>query len=426
MYGANYRAGYLNGWLDEFRFSKGIARWTSNFTPPTGAYAGEYTLAVNVVGDGTVTKNPDQPTYSEGTSITLTAVNGSQTFHAWSGDLTGNTNPTNILMDGNKSVTATFITPGSWLQGWSYRKVVTLSRASGAVTNYQMKLLVGESSGAVSYDVHCNGHVQANFDDLRFTTSDGTTVLDYWIESITGTTPNQLATVWIKFDSIGTDPTTFYMYYGKADAPAVSNGTNTFIVFDDFERGNDGDEVGGIWTEVEGTIEISTTQKWRGTRSMRLKGLGGTIYPRGNCGVTASDNISIMFRTRKESGQTTWLQHGDGTNVCCISFNNTNKVLVHDGAAWHDTGITWAADTWYLVELNNFRWASALMDLYFSTGSHLNTDISYGASDVRWNNKVLFTGASTSGYDQWIDNFIVRNWRSTEPAWGSWGAEQTN
>ncbi|MEK6714818.1 MAG: LamG-like jellyroll fold domain-containing protein, partial [Candidatus Omnitrophota bacterium] len=30
---------YLNGWLDEFRVSKGIARWTSNFTPPVSEYA---------------------------------------------------------------------------------------------------------------------------------------------------------------------------------------------------------------------------------------------------------------------------------------------------------------------------------------------------------------------------------------------------
>ena len=29
---------FLNGWLDEFRISKGIARWTGNFTPPTGEY----------------------------------------------------------------------------------------------------------------------------------------------------------------------------------------------------------------------------------------------------------------------------------------------------------------------------------------------------------------------------------------------------
>jgi hypothetical protein len=30
---------FFNGWLDEFRVSKGIARWTSNFTPPTQEYA---------------------------------------------------------------------------------------------------------------------------------------------------------------------------------------------------------------------------------------------------------------------------------------------------------------------------------------------------------------------------------------------------
>lgn len=29
---------YYNGRIDEFRFSKGTARWTANFTPPTSAY----------------------------------------------------------------------------------------------------------------------------------------------------------------------------------------------------------------------------------------------------------------------------------------------------------------------------------------------------------------------------------------------------
>jgi hypothetical protein len=30
--------GYFFGWIDEVRISKGIARWTTTFTPPTGAY----------------------------------------------------------------------------------------------------------------------------------------------------------------------------------------------------------------------------------------------------------------------------------------------------------------------------------------------------------------------------------------------------
>jgi hypothetical protein len=30
---------YTNGYIDEFRISKGIARWTANFTPPTSEYS---------------------------------------------------------------------------------------------------------------------------------------------------------------------------------------------------------------------------------------------------------------------------------------------------------------------------------------------------------------------------------------------------
>jgi hypothetical protein len=35
----NYTVSYwFNGWIDEFRFSKGIARWTATFTPPVAEY----------------------------------------------------------------------------------------------------------------------------------------------------------------------------------------------------------------------------------------------------------------------------------------------------------------------------------------------------------------------------------------------------
>ncbi len=37
----------FNGWLDEFRISKGIARWTANFTPQTSEYSAVVALIMN-------------------------------------------------------------------------------------------------------------------------------------------------------------------------------------------------------------------------------------------------------------------------------------------------------------------------------------------------------------------------------------------
>ncbi|UCF12670.1 MAG: DUF2341 domain-containing protein, partial [Thermoplasmatales archaeon] len=60
----------------------------------------QYTLTVNVVGNGSVTKNPDQATYTYGTIVTLTAnADPGWSFSSWSGDLTGSTNPDTITMD---------------------------------------------------------------------------------------------------------------------------------------------------------------------------------------------------------------------------------------------------------------------------------------------------------------------------------------
>jgi hypothetical protein len=39
----------------------------------------------------------------------------------------------------------------AWLTGWQYRKKITIQGSSGAGTNYQILLKVGESSGATGY-----------------------------------------------------------------------------------------------------------------------------------------------------------------------------------------------------------------------------------------------------------------------------------
>lgn len=67
------------------------------------------TLTVGVTGSGTVSRVPDQPAYSPGQLVTLTATaNAGWQFQSWSGDLTGSANPATIAMNGNRTITATF------------------------------------------------------------------------------------------------------------------------------------------------------------------------------------------------------------------------------------------------------------------------------------------------------------------------------
>jgi len=95
-------------WLGGDRnLSNNIDDWSAEVICPDPE--DEYTLTINYEGNGTVTKNPDQPTYTYGTLVELTAIADSGwTFDHWDGDLSGSENPENITMDGNKTVIANF------------------------------------------------------------------------------------------------------------------------------------------------------------------------------------------------------------------------------------------------------------------------------------------------------------------------------
>ena len=86
-----------------------------------------YTLTVNVVGSGVVT--PTTSSYPAGTTVTITVTaNCGWRFSGWSGDLSGNTNPTTLTLDGNKTITATFtaVTPPGDINGDTVVNVLDL------------------------------------------------------------------------------------------------------------------------------------------------------------------------------------------------------------------------------------------------------------------------------------------------------------
>lgn len=108
----------------------------------------------------------------------------------------------------------------SWLSGWNKRqKIVLTGDISGAQTNYQIKL-------TIPYD----SDMQVDFDDLRFTKSDGITLIDAWLESKVNSTS---VIVWVEFPTTPANGVTedYYMYYGNSNVVSAWSGINTFIQY---------------------------------------------------------------------------------------------------------------------------------------------------------------------------------------------------
>jgi uncharacterized repeat protein (TIGR01451 family) len=115
------------------------------------------------------------------------------------------------------------IGPSWYNESWHYRRPVTIS-SDASLSNYQVLVKLDNN----------------NFDfnkasdkgwDVRFTKGDGTTLIDYWIESWNKV--NQLAYIWVEVPSLDIGVNTIYLYYNNLGASDNSNGTATFDLFDD-------------------------------------------------------------------------------------------------------------------------------------------------------------------------------------------------
>jgi hypothetical protein len=317
----------------------------------------------------------------------------------------------------------------AFLTGWSYRKPVTLSRASGAVTLYQMKLLVGESSGATGEDVDCGGLCKTDFSDLRFTAADGTTLLDYWIESVSGTTPNQLATIWIEFDSIGTGATTFYMYYGNAGASAVSNGDNAFLFFDDF---NDGSIDTNKWTN-SGTFSESggtaNKQATNGNTNYLLVGKTNIPHPcvlrvkekAGSDWSAAADRAWALVLLWDTAWATQGYLAGHYRNV--DTGDDFSKIFVFPAGTGNQTNEAMSADTYYLLDL----YINGTNQYYHVNGVQKGT-IATTPPAASKPLTLVHSSSSSSDFTNYYDYVFARQWTASgvEPAWGAWGGQEVD
>jgi hypothetical protein len=106
-----------------------------------------------------------------------------------------------------------------WLTGWTYRRKITLDVAAATLTNFPALVHVAVGDGIALSEMRSDGH------DIRFTDSDGETLLGFEREDFGGD-PYIVGDWWVKVPSIGTSTgPEIYMYWGKADAADASSGT---------------------------------------------------------------------------------------------------------------------------------------------------------------------------------------------------------
>jgi hypothetical protein len=145
---------YFDGWLDEYRVSKGIARWTSNFTPPTAPYSRDNQTVLLLHMDGTngstafvddvgIAASPAGPMVVDGTTYT-----SPQTFNWIPGGSHALANSPVLGTSGTRYVWT------SWADGGAEsRTTITSSSATRYTANYATQYQVTYSQTGYSLSI---------------------------------------------------------------------------------------------------------------------------------------------------------------------------------------------------------------------------------------------------------------------------------
>jgi hypothetical protein len=301
---------------------------------------------------------------------------------------------------------------------WSRRAPVTIDNPGSGLTNYQVKV-------QVAY----NSDMQLNFDDIRFTASNGTTLLSYWRESYTAAVS---AIFWVKVPSVPAGSSTVYMYYGNAVANSTSDGASTFEFFDDFSSGL------GKWT-----IDPQNTDK------VYIDDVNGNAAPALRHDPDSSQTKNGYFDTRLITSSYTMqngvieydvylagaprIIHQLGFRVNSLSFTNgycwrmqnataDGGWLRFNNGSWSKIGTNWGPTTggvWHSMKLEisgtNFK-------AYIDGGSAISvTDTTKQTADYLVSH-VHGVSLTSSSYVL-VDNVRVRQYASQEPT-ASLGLEE--
>jgi len=326
---------------------------------------------------------------------------------------------TTITIGGDAILRAVYAKAG-WLQGWNYRKFHTIPPVFGAGTGYQVRFKVHYGSGTDSgEDVYLNGHCRSDFGDVRFTSKDGVTLYNYYIEE---KVDGDYAIIWVKIDDdLSYDPAAVYLYYGKSDATTTSNGPGTFLFFDHFDSDTETLTFvgGGTWVrEPQNSwikwISPSTTQDAFAYKTMSSRDY--VIHAR----MMRSHGFMFMGLVGRYGDTDNWFGTTLRYTYHAYPFSIEKKIggtfsyLTWTEATIADSGV------WYKMQ---FKFCGSVLTSTFDTRT-ISVD-SQMYPTLYHIGLHMYNYQATANQYVYVDYIFVRRYEVGDLTHGAWGSEES-
>ncbi len=312
--------------------------------------------------------------------------------------------------------------PWIYPPAWTYRRAVIISNPGISLSYYQVLIKLDINN----FDF---GHAKPNGSDIRFTHADGTTELNFWIES--WDSANHLAYVWVRVPSLAAGNNTIYLYYGNPGAISASDGNPTFDSFDDnwdqftveglktdvrSLAAYPGDEIYTpfVWSIISGTptasggiLSLNDGTGIKSNTTYQYQAIG----MRANYSLNSIDESIGFFVNEVDQKRWTIISDNKPGNINDLYLINSADGSVSEYIVLPKIGgQNWHAD-FHIYELG---WKSGLtvadIDHGASGASSTNPDMVPSSSSP----VVLFNDAVSTG-DLLVDWVYVRQYRNPEP-----------
>jgi len=310
-----------------------------------------------------------------------------------------------------------------WASSLFCKKPIVITNHHGKnLTDYQIKLLINTTKEVDS------GRMQPDCSDMRFINSKGEN-LNYWIKNPSSCNDSSTYTiVWVKVNLSKNSNTYIYMTYGSPNAKSMSNGSNVFIDFDDFDHETEGSNPKN-WMEYSdggnGVIKIDHSQYVSYPNSLhyhRYNSYGDWWAIKDINDISLSNNYIVEWDAKIKNINRIFM-YGHNTHPITWGYRWGPRILFEDDGYIKSAGTLadftslqpYSSMKWYHFKIYNINFKSKTYSLEIDRADDWN-NLKMGPNVTNigaW----CILGKRYNDTEMWLDNFIIRKQVYPQPTY---------